>query len=160
MYITNKCRCTERISGYNERHVQDGIFTIIPVILVSTWVFGTMWLFGFSINVVTVTIAAMTIGVGVDYSVHIRQRYREELDNGLPRDAAMDMAIEHSGKALLGATAATVLGFGVLYFAEMNLFSMYGLLSALMIVYAFLAAITVLPVLLMLVAGDGRGEVE
>jgi len=158
------------------RSVKDGIFTIVPVVLVSTWVFGTMWLFGFTINVVTVTIAAMTIGVGVDYSVHIRQRYREELDNGLSRNKAMDMAIEHSGKALLGAAATTALGFGVLYFAEMNLFSMYGLLSALMIVYAFLAAITVLPVLLvefcelnrtsergsslLLVAGDGREKME
>ncbi|MCK4614932.1 MAG: MMPL family transporter, partial [Thermoplasmata archaeon] len=138
--------------------VKDGVITILPVVLISTWVFGTMHLFGYPINVVTVTIAAMTIGVGVDYSIHVRQRYREERENKLSRNEAMDLAIQHSGRALCGAAATTALGFGVLYFSEMNIFSMYGLLSSLMIVYAFLGAIVVLPVLLM--AGDGKGKRE
>jgi len=136
------------------RSVKDGLITILPVILISTWVFGTMFLFGYSINVVTVTIAAMTIGVGVDYSIHIRQRYREELGETGSPTMAIDTAIEHSGRALFGAAATTSLGFGVLYFSEMTIFSMFGVLSALMIVYAFIGAIVVLPGLLL--AGDGH----
>jgi len=101
-----------------------------------------------------VTIAAMTIGVGLDYSIHIRQRYREERGIGQnPRDS-MNRAIDHSGRALFGSAATTGLGFGVLSFADMNLFSMYGILSALMIMFAFLGAIIVLPGLLLL--GDKK----
>jgi len=133
--------------------VRDGAITIIPVVLISTWVFGSMFLLGYSLNVVTVTIAAMTIGVGVDYSIHIRQRYREEMIEGRGHGDSMNMAVEHSGRALLGAAVTTALGFGVLFFSEMRLFSMYGMLSALMIVYAFLGSILILPTLLLL--GEG-----
>jgi len=134
--------------------VKDGFITILPVSLISTWIFGTMYFMGFTLNVLTVTIAAMSIGVGVDYSIHIRQRYREELEKNASGQEAMDMAIRHSGEALLGAAGTTIIGFGILYFAEVHMFSTYGMLSALMIFYAFIGAIVVLPGLLLL--GDRK----
>ena len=136
------------------RSVKDGFITILPVSLISTWIFGTMYFMGFTLNVLTVTIAAMSIGVGVDYSIHIRQRYREELETNASGQDAMDIAISHSGEALLAAAGTTMLGFGILYFADVNMFSTYGLLSALMIFYAFIGAIVVLPGLLLL--GDRK----
>jgi len=136
------------------RSVKDGLVTILPVSLISTWIFGTMYFMGFTLNVLTVTIAAMSIGVGVDYSIHIRQRYREELEKNTSGQEAMDIAIRHSGEALLGAAGTTIIGFGILYFADVHMFSTYGLLSALMIFYAFIGAIVVLPGLLLL--GDRK----
>ena len=139
------------------RSVKDGFITILPVSLISTWIFGTMYFMGFTLNVLTVTIAAMSIGVGVDYSIHIRQRYREEIEKSSSGQEAMDMAIRHSGEALLGAAGTTIIGFGILYFADVHMFSTYGLLSALMIFYAFIGAIVVLPGLLLF--GDrNRGK--
>jgi len=71
----------------------------------------------------------------------------------LPHIQALDEAILHSGRALTGAALTTAFGFGILYFSEMRIFSMYGLLSSLMIIYAFFGALFILPGLLLW--GDG-----
>ena len=104
-----------------------------------------------SLDVVTVTIGAMTIDVGVDYSIHITQRYREERANGRNPVEAVENTLPATGMALLGAAASTALGFGVLAFASMKMFAAFGIMTAFMVVYSFAASVIVLPVLLLLV---------
>jgi len=127
-----------------------GLTPVVTVALVAAWILGTMFFMGFYLNVVTVTIAAITIGVGVDYSIHIIQRYREEKGRGADPRRAMEKSLTHSGRALFGAAGTTAVGFGVLYFAPMNIFSVFGLLATLMIVYSFVASIIIVPALLLL----------
>ena len=62
----------------------------------------------------------------------------------------MEKTAKHSGSALLGSAASTFLGFLVLAFAPMPLFSSFGILTAIMILMAFVSALFVLPPLLML----------
>jgi predicted RND superfamily exporter protein len=132
------------------RSIKYSIITIIPVILVAIWLYGFMYLTGFDLNVVTCTIAAISIGVGVDYSVHITSRYRAERKKISSRREAMEKTATHSGEALMGSAMSTFLGFLVLAFAPMPLFSSFGILTAIMILMAFVAALFVLPPLLML----------
>jgi len=70
-----------------------GIVTTIPVCLVATWILGTMFALGYSFNIVTILIVAMTIGVGVDYSIHITHRYREERTKGKKPEEAVENAL-------------------------------------------------------------------
>ncbi|MDY6835090.1 MAG: MMPL family transporter [Chloroflexota bacterium] len=134
------------------RSFKYAIATIIPVILVAIWLHGIMYLAGFHLNAVTATIAAISIGVGIDYSVHIAARFRQELRIMSDKREAVEQAASKSGYALLGAATSTMLGFLVMGFAPMPMFASFGILTALMILMAFVAALFVLPSLLVLVA--------
>ena len=133
------------------RSFRFGAVTMIPVCLVVAWILGTMFVLSYDLNIITILIGAMSIGVGVDYSIHITHRYREERGNGKRPEKAIEKALSSTGMALFGAAATTTLGFAVLVFSSMGVFVTFGLLTALMVVYSFLAAIIILPMLLMLV---------
>ena len=55
-----------------------GVVTWIPLMVVVVWVYGIMGLTGYQLNSQTVTIGALTLGLGVDYAVHITTRMEEE----------------------------------------------------------------------------------
>ena len=133
------------------RSVRFGVVTIIPIGLVVAWLYAFMYVFGFGLNFVTATIAAISIGVGVDYAIHMTQRFREELTKTEDRLQALRQATQGTGIALMASAATSVLGFTIMAFAPMPMFSSYGILTAVMIFLAAVASLLVLPSLLLLV---------
>ena len=133
------------------RSVRFGVVTIIPIGLVVAWLYAFMYVFGFGLNFVTATIAAVSIGVGVDYAIHMTQRFREELARAGDRVQALRRAAQGTGIALLASAATSILGFTIMAFAPMPMFSSYGILTAVMIFMAAAASLFVLPSLLLLV---------
>jgi len=132
------------------RSVTLAVVTIIPIGLVVSWLYAFMYVAGYSLNFVTATIAAVSIGVGIDYSIHMTQRFREELGRGHRAEEALRAAASGTGVALAGSAASSVIGFAVMAFASMPLFSAYGVITAAMIFMAAVAALFVLPSLLLL----------
>ena len=128
------------------------VVTIIPIGLVVSWLYAFMYLAGYHLNFVTATIAAVSIGVGIDYSIHMTQRFRQELAGGQEPVVALRAAASGTGVALTGSAASSVIGFAVLGFAPMPLFSAYGVITATMIFMAATATLLVLPSLLVLAA--------
>ena len=126
--------------------------TTLPVGLVVSWLYAFMYLTGYSLNFVTATIAAVSIGVGIDYSIHMTQRFRQELSLHSDAVSALRTAAGGTGMALFGSAASSVVGFAVLGLAPMPLFSTYGIISAVMVLMAGLAALLVLPAMLLVVA--------
>jgi predicted RND superfamily exporter protein len=127
-----------------------GVVTLLPVLFSVTWILGTMWLIGMPFNALTGTIAALTIGLGIAYSIHVSARYELELRRQENVWAALDTTVTGTGGALLGSAATTVGGFGTLAFAILPALQQFGIITALTIVYAFLASVLVLPSLLVL----------
>ena len=132
------------------RSVTLAVVTIIPIGLVVSWLYAFMYVAGYSLNFVTATIAAVSIGVGIDYSIHMTQRFREELGRGHDAEEALRAAASGTGVALAGSAGSSVIGFAVMAFAPMPLFSAYGVITAAMIFMAAAAALFVLPSLLLL----------
>jgi predicted RND superfamily exporter protein len=112
-----------------------------------------MHVFGFELNFVTATIGAVSIGVGIDYSIHMTERFREEMNRSILPMEAVRKAAKGTGVALLASAGSSIGGFAVMGFAPMPLFSSYGILTATMIALALTASILVLPALLTLVTG-------
>lgn len=125
-----------------------GAVTLLPVVFSLAWILGTMSLLDIPFNVVTGLITSLTIGLGVAYSIHISERYNQELERSADRWEAMRTAVTGTGGALLGSAATTVGGFGVLAFAILPPLQQFGLITGMTIIYAFLAAVLVLPSLL------------
>jgi len=141
-----------------------GAITILPVAATLTWVLGSMALLGIPFNIVTGMITGLTIGLGVAYDIHIADRFRLELDRGHDLWEAMDLAVTGTGGALLGSAATTAGGFAVLLMAILPFLQSFGLITALTIVYAFVASVLVLPSLLVVwtkaTGREGTGSPE
>ena len=99
-----------------------------------------MAVFSITLNVMTVMVTALTVGLGIDYAIHIIERYREELTHRSEQEA-LEMTIHQTGSALLISGLTTVGGFAVLLLSPMPLVRNFGLLTALTIVYAVLIAL-------------------
>ncbi|MFW5949908.1 MAG: MMPL family transporter [archaeon] len=145
-----------------------GFVTLLPVVLSVAWILGTMYVMDIPFNVMTGMITSLTVGLGVAYSIHLSERYNQELDRSATVWDALDRAVTGTGGALLGSAATTVGGFGVLVFAILPALQQFGLITGLTIIYAFLASVLVLPSLLVLwtrligpesfVSGEGDAE--
>jgi hydrophobe/amphiphile efflux-3 (HAE3) family protein len=124
-----------------------GIIAVVPVAISTIWILGTMYLLGISINVFTVMVTALTIGLGIDYSIHIIERYREERNKQGPRKS-MQTTIERTGSAIFISALTTICGFAVLFLSPMPLTQHFGIITAATIIYSFDLAVFVLPILL------------
>ena len=136
------------------RSVKYSVVTVIPIGLVVAWLYGIMSVAGFALNIVTAMIGAISIGVGIDYSIHMTERFREELGRNASRIQALARAARGTGVALVASAASSVVGFTIMGFAPMPMFASYGQLTAVMITLALLASLVVLPSLLMLVTRE------
>ncbi|MCH2309645.1 MAG: efflux RND transporter permease subunit [SAR202 cluster bacterium] len=136
------------------------IVTVIPVGLVAAWLYGIMYVFGFSLNFVTAMIGAISIGVGIDYSIHMTQRFREEIRRNPTRLSAIKRAARGTGVALVASAVSSIAGFVILGFAPMPMFAAYGQLTAAMILFALLASLIVLPSLLMVITKEINDPVD
>ena len=131
------------------RSLSLGVATVLPVLAALSWVLGTMYLVGIPYNPETSIITGIAIGLGVDYAIHVSSRFREELD-ATDDVTALERAVEDTGGALLGSAVTTAGAIGVLLFTFVPSLQRFGLVMVLVVVYAFLAAVFVLPSVLLL----------
>lgn len=109
------------------------------------WTYGAMGLLDVRISFLTLFLAPIVIGVGVDYAVHVLQRHEEERDRGLGRRAAAERALETTGAPVAIAAATTIAGLATLLFVPAPLFAEIGGMGALGVGLGVLAALTIVP---------------
>ena len=95
-----------------------GILGLLPLVSTILINFGIMGLLRIPLDIGTAIINSITIGVGVDYSIHYLSRLQKELDKGLPYQEAMLITINNSGKAILFNATVVGLGFLALLFSD------------------------------------------
>ena len=135
---------------FNDGQPLLGVLTIIPVLLVLTWILGTMVVIGYTLNVMTTLIGALTIGLGVTYAIHISHRFIEELEDHHSLEKAVNNTVKNTGFSLFGAAMTTVLSFGVLSQSILVPMQQFGTITALTILFSFLSSVWVLPSILVL----------
>jgi predicted RND superfamily exporter protein len=140
------------------RSVKYALTAIVPILLVVAWVYGFMWSTDLKINPVTATIAAIAVGIGIDFATHFTVRFREEFVGEPSRFPALRRAGEGTGGALAISALTSILGFVALSLAPTPIFATFGQLTAVMIAIAFLVSIIVLPSLLLIVTPRRKGE--
>lgn len=129
--------------GVARRRPMLGVVAMIPATVSASLVVGTMWLLGISFNVLTATLTAIAIGIGVPYGVHVVNRFAEVLEDA-PSDAVA-RTLRSTGGALTGSALTTLGAFVVLTFSGLPPIRSLGLLGGAGIAYALLAAVLVEP---------------
>lgn len=127
-----------------------GLITIAPVALVVLWTYGLMYITDIPFGPVTATIAALAIGIGVPFTIHIARRFQEDRRAHTDMDEAMRSTMRHTGGALAGSAFTTMAGFGVLITSSLTPFRQMGQVTVYAIGLALAAAVLVLPSMLAL----------
>ena len=113
-----------------------------PVVLVTGLVLGSLKLLGIELNAATAVVAALSIGLGIDYAIHLLNRFREERD--------LEITTARTGEALSAAFVTTSSAFFALLLGQITWNRDFGLLVGLAIVFAFAATVFFLTALLRL----------
>ncbi len=145
------------LAAFVMRSIKYGLAAVIPILLVVGWVYGFMWWADYKINVVTATIAAIAVGVGIDFSTHFTMRFREEFENEPSRFPALRRAGEGTGGALAVSAGSSIIGFSFMALAPMPIFVTFGVLTAVMIAFSLLVSLLVLPSVLLVVTRSRTG---
>ena len=123
------------------RSPKQAVVTFLPIFLVVVWLYGLMYVDGASLTIVTVTIATISLGVGIDYCIHVTERYREGRENGESHNDALAAVGGACGLALLGSATSDIAGFLVIALSPMGLFANFGIFSAAMIALSLFASL-------------------
>ena len=113
--------------------------------LVLISVLGTMALLGIPYTIVTSIITALSIGIGVDYTIHMIHRYREEFARLRNPEQAAVRTLSSTGSALLGSAMTTALGIGVLAASPLAASQQFGITAAITIAYSLIVSVLVVP---------------
>jgi predicted RND superfamily exporter protein len=131
-----------------------GVLTIIPISFVLAWEPGFLVALDIPLSVITISIASIMIGIGIDYGIHITQRVREGLAEGLSKQEATKNAIEKTGLSLVEAASTTIAGLVAINLPLPFLTNVvpalqqFGIIIILMTALSCLAAALILPVFL------------
>lgn len=142
------------------RSLNLAVIAIIPNLLSAAFVMGIMGWAGIPLDMMTITIASITIGIAVDDTVHYIVCFREEF--AVDRDYKKTMFRCHGtiGKAMYYTSVTIIVGFMILVFSNFYPTIYFGLLTALAMCVAILAALTLLPQLILVFKPLGKEGLE
>ncbi len=138
------------IVGLVLRSPMKGVFAAIPIIATITILFGFMGVTGIPLDIATVLVASVALGIGIDYSIHIITHFNHVYKETGELDKAMEETIMISGKAIVINVLSVAVGFFVLIFSEMVPLQNFGILVAMSMIGSGIGALTLLPVILIL----------
>lgn len=132
------------------RSVPLAIIGIIPNILAAGIILGLMGWFRIPLDMMTITIAAITIGIAVDNSIHYIYRFREEFARKQDYIETLHYCHANIGKAVFYTAITIIVGFSILVMSNFIPTIYFGLLTAFAMLVAFFAALTLLPKLILI----------
>lgn len=131
---------------YFYRDLVKSIVPLVPLLFSVIVTIGVLSIIGMKINPATVAVAAMLIGMGIDYGVHVFNRYYEERKKGKGLEESALISIGKVGKAIIGTSATTIAGFASLYVSRIGFMKDLSLALVLGIIIALISALTILPI--------------
>jgi uncharacterized protein len=127
-----------------------GVLTMLPVALVVFWTYGMMYATGIPFGPVTATLAALAVGIGVPFTIHIARRFEEDRQRFETLEEALQSTTRHTGGAIAGSAFTTMAGFGILMTSSLTPFQQMGQVTVYAVGLSLVGAVLVLPSLLAL----------
>ncbi len=131
------------------------LIPMAPIIVVIAISGALMWILGIPQTTLSISTNSIILGLGVDYSIHIMHRYKEEREKGAePRDA-IQTTISRIGKAIVTSGLTTAGGFAAMMLSPFPLMVWFGIIAFSSILMILLLTLTLLPALLILLDRPG-----
>ena len=127
------------------RSSSSGLYSIIPILVTLVTLFGFMGLTGIALDIGTVLVGSVSIGIGVDYAIHMVSHLNHELRNNKSVKEAITHALSVTGRSIIINVLAVSLGFLVLLLSNLVPLQRFGLLVAVTMISSSAAAMTLLP---------------
>jgi predicted RND superfamily exporter protein len=132
------------------RSLSLAFIALAPNIVAAGMVLGVMGLAGIPLDIMTITIAAIVVGIGVDDCIHYVHRFQREFPLDRNYVAAMYRCHRSIGRAMYYTTVTVVIGFSMLTLSNFNPSIYFGLLTVLAMTVAVIGALLLLPKLILL----------
>ena len=132
------------------------LIAMIPNLLSAASVLGIIGWSGIPIDIMTVTVAAISIGIGVDNTIHYVHRFLKEYEQEQNYDLAIKNSHSTIGRAMFYTSLTIVLGFMILVSSNFNPSVFFGIFTSFSMIVAILAALMLLPVLIRHLKPFGR----
>ncbi len=120
----------------------------IPLVMVVSWTIGVGWLMYGQLNIISASFAAVLVALGIDYAIHIYNRYIGERANGAPLEEAFAVALENTGWGVIIGMVTTAVAFLALGFTRFSQLAEFGVLAGVGIFLSAPVMLFVLPSLL------------
>ena len=140
------------------RRIGPSLLIVLPVGIAATWVVGAMAVLNLNWNVMTVMVTALTIGLGIDYSIHVWRRYEAMKIREGDLWSGMKEMYASTGVALLLSAGTTICGFTVLLLSQMPVVQDFGIVTAITVFFSLVLALILLPVFLVLDSQTKNGS--
>ena len=119
--------------------------TILPIVMVTGWIGGVMYVLDMKYNPLTATLGALAIGIGAEFTILMLERYFEERDRGLEPSDAMETAAQKIGPAILASGFTVIFGFSALVISSFPMLRDFGIVTVIAVAFSLLSTIIVLP---------------
>ena len=129
----------------------------IPNFIAAFFVLGFIGFLNIPLDMMTITIAAITIGIAVDNSIHYIYRFREEKEKLQTNEKIIDICHHTVGKAIISTSVTIVFGFSILGFSNFIPTIYFGLFTGMAMITALVLVLTLLPRLLIQFAPKNNG---
>lgn len=125
-----------------------GGYAVLLLLLSIIWTGGAMKFLNIPLTIITVMVAALIIGIGIDYTIHVINRYKEERKKKAKIDKAAGIAVRHVGGAIIGTSVTTIISFMSMAAAGIPMMTQMGIALSLGIFFAMIASLFLLPAVL------------
>ena len=131
------------------RNIKISLIGVIPNFIAAFFILGIIGLAGIPLDMMTITIAAITIGIAVDNSIHYIYRFKEELLNLKDYDKTLKYCHSTVGVAILNTSITIVFGFSILVLSNFIPTIYFGIFTGIAMLLAMISVLTLLPSLLL-----------
>ena len=131
------------------RNIKLSLIGVVPNFIAAFFILGIIGLLGIPLDMMTITIAAITIGIAVDNSIHYIYRFKEEYNNSNNYNKTLELCHSTVGRAILNTSITIVFGFSILVLSKFIPTIYFGIFTGLAMLLAMISVLTLLPSLIL-----------
>ena len=133
------------------KNIKLSLIGVVPNFIAAFFILGIIGLIGIPLDMMTITIAAITIGIAVDNSIHYIYRFKEEYSASQDYNKTLILCHSTVGKAILNTSITIVFGFSILVLSKFIPTIYFGIFTGLAMLLAMVSVLTLLPSLILLI---------
>jgi len=131
------------------KNIKLSLIGVVPNFIAAFFILGIIGLLGIPLDMMTITIAAITIGIAVDNSIHYIYRFKEEFSQTNNYEETIKLCHSTVGVAILNTSITIVFGFSILIFSNFIPTIYFGIFTGIAMLLAMISVLTLLPTLIL-----------